>query len=179
MKTTTEYLMKRHIEHIAALEERLLGTIPVVNVNVDNRHSVYVGPVGPQGDFSRDRHIVNQAETVALIPLCMVARRSHQRIGILHAAGEHCLHGSEQAAAGECRNGESPGPLRDGLWYNEMHAVGGDCKLQLTWRCWSHTLVIVRLRRTISVGDGKGRSSWRTDALLCLGGRAGRGVIEF
>ena len=83
-------------EEIAVAFERRLGTVAVVDVEVD--HGDARTPVSAPRPLSADHDIVEEAEPHWPARLGMVAGWAHRAEGVVHLAGEHRVHGSRHCA---------------------------------------------------------------------------------
>ena len=75
--------VKGHEQDVVAFEECVLGSVPVVRVDVDDRH-----PFASVGEgLCRDRNIVEEAESHRNVGRCVVPWRTNKGEGRLRFPG--------------------------------------------------------------------------------------------
>ena len=91
--------MQRDRERVRVVDERALGAVAVVDVPVDDGDPADAELVA--GLHHRQREVGEQAVAAAPVALRVVARRTHQRVGVVDLAGDDRAHRGRRTAGRE------------------------------------------------------------------------------
>src|SRR6186713_3371274 len=89
-------LVHRHSQHGRVLQERMLLTVPMVYVPIDDRHAL--AAMDELGPLSNQYVVGEHTEAACHVLLGMVARRSNEAVDILDLPFHHRIETLEGAA---------------------------------------------------------------------------------
>ena len=95
-------LVERDRAHRGVVPERRLRAVAVVGVPVDDGHAL--DPVRGLRVHGRERGVGEDAAAHAVLGERVMARRPHERVGVVELAREHGVDGREARAGGERRD---------------------------------------------------------------------------
>ncbi len=135
-------LVGRAEKQITVGLEHMLGTVAVVDVEIDHCHTAK--PVDCPYLGGGDRHVVEQAESHGPSVFRMVARRAHGAKSVLPVAGHHSIDGgADTACRPQCRLART----------RRHNRIRFESQPTLDWRGVEHMAHIIRLMHAFDLGN--------------------------